>query len=82
MTARSKLLSRTRDVSLSPGYRKGRPSELGGHRTLLAAARTPSEQQWGYLLVEAVPLVGEGSFPSHLASVPGQGQDRAEDSSH
>lgn len=44
MTARSKLLSRRRDVSLSPGYRKGSTSELGGHKTVLAAAHTPSEQ--------------------------------------
>lgn len=40
------------------------------------------EAYWGYLLVEAVPCVGEDSFPSHLASVQGQGQDRGEDSSH
>lgn len=42
-TARSKLLSRMRDVSLSSGYRRGSASERGGHRIWLVAARTLSE---------------------------------------
>lgn len=36
----------------------------------------------GYLLVQAVPGMGEGSFPSHLVSGQVLGQDRCEDSSH